>query len=57
MGVNGSGKLIIRVLQAGVAEGGACIDLRVLRGARNRRIIRYGDQERAQFGADATWTA
>jgi hypothetical protein len=34
-----------------VAEGGAGVGLRVLRGARNRSIIRYGDQE---FGADAS---
>jgi hypothetical protein len=43
---HGSGKLM-RVLQAGVAEGGAGVDLRVLRGARNRSTIRYEDQERA----------
>jgi hypothetical protein len=28
-----------------VAEGGASVGLRVLRGARKRNIIRYGDQE------------
>jgi hypothetical protein len=38
-----------------VAEGGASVGLRVLRGARKRNIIRYEDQE-TQFGADATWT-